>query len=96
MVRLFALFEDGSRLTIHMLFGLVLDPLRERDGSVVCLMCMEVSVRWISYLLSQNWPKYRRDLFWKSGKRCTFLAVAGKCGKSMSAECVAVIFCPSG
>ena len=68
MVGLFALFEDGSRLAIHMLFRPAFDPLRERDGLVVCLMCMEVSVRWISYLLPQNWPKYRRDLFWKSGK----------------------------
>ena len=96
MFGLFALFGDGSRLTIHVLFGPALDPVRERDGSVVFLMCMEVCVSWISYPLSQNWPKDRRDLFWRSGKRCTFLTATGKCGMLMSAVCVAVIFCPSG
>ena len=70
-----------------MLFRQALDPLRERYGSVVCSILMEVSVRWISYPLSQNWPKDRRDLFWSSEKRFTFLTVADTCGKSMSAVC---------
>jgi len=78
-----------GNVACHRLFALVRVPLRMTVS--LCVIDTVVSVNVAMHCASQSCPTDIRDVVPRAGKMCAVRAIAGKCGKSNSAVCVAFI-----